>query len=242
MEVAQGVHRFGSRFVNWYVVEDGRALTLVDAGLLGQWSQFTDAVERLGRRMADVEAIVLTHAHVDHTGFAERARTAASAAVHAHPADTGGGRARKLPPLWLYARPSSWPWLLHDLRNLALLAPAVRAPRPFGDGDTLDVPGRPRVVHTPGHTAGSCVLHLANAGVLFSGDALVTYDPYRNLGGPRLLLDGVNEDTRQAVASLDRLERLDVEVLLPGHGDPWTGGVAQAVTQARGDPTVARRR
>jgi glyoxylase-like metal-dependent hydrolase (beta-lactamase superfamily II) len=65
MEVAQGVHRFGSRFVNWYVVEDGRALTLVDAGLLGQWSQFTDAVERLGRRMADVEAIVLTHAHVD---------------------------------------------------------------------------------------------------------------------------------------------------------------------------------
>jgi glyoxylase-like metal-dependent hydrolase (beta-lactamase superfamily II) len=96
MEVAKGVHRFGSRFVNWYVVEDGRALTLVDAGLLGQWSQFTDAVERLGRRMADVEAIVLTHAHVDHTGFAERARTAASAAVHAHPADTGGGRARKL--------------------------------------------------------------------------------------------------------------------------------------------------
>jgi glyoxylase-like metal-dependent hydrolase (beta-lactamase superfamily II) len=70
----------------------------------------------------------------------------------------------------------------------------------------------------------------------------VTYDPYRNLGGPRLLLDGVNEDTRQAVASLDRLERLDAEVLLPGHGDPWTGGVAQAVTQARGDPTVARRR
>jgi hypothetical protein len=47
--------------------------------------------------------------------------------------------------------------------------------------------------------------------VLFSGDALVTYDPYRNLGGPRLL-DGVNEDT------------------------------GQAVTHARGDPTVARRR
>jgi hypothetical protein len=50
MQVTQGVHRFGSRFVNWYLLEDGRALTVINAGLLGQW-------RGLGRRLQDVEAI-----------------------------------------------------------------------------------------------------------------------------------------------------------------------------------------
>ena len=50
MQVTQAVHRFGSRFVNWYLLEDGRALTVINAGLLGQW-------RGLGFRLHDVEAI-----------------------------------------------------------------------------------------------------------------------------------------------------------------------------------------
>jgi hypothetical protein len=42
---------------------------------------------------------------------------------------------------------------------------------------------------------------------------------------------GLNEDTEQAFASLDALGGIGADLLVPGHGEPWTGGVAEAVTQ-----------
>ena len=235
MEVAPGIFRFGSRRVNWYVVEDGPALTLVDAGMPGHWDQLERAVDARGRSVADVAAVVLTHAHIDHVGFANRARRASRAGVHVHRADDG--TARKFPPLYAYWRPTSWPFLVEGLRNRLLLTGAVQDPVAFGDGDVLDVPGRPAVIHVPGHTAGSCALHLPDRGVLFTGDGLVTLDPYTARTGPRLVYDPVNEDTAQARRSLTRLADLDVPLLLPGHGEPWTHGAAAAVEHAlRADP------
>ena len=263
-EVAQGVHRLGDGHVNWYLVEEGRdrgagrSLTLVDAGMPGHWPMLAAGLSALGRRLADVEAIVLTHAHVDHTGFAERARRARASTARASATgaggdgggaseDGGGGdldvlvqewdadvSVRKLPPLLLFWRPTSWPLFAGALREGLLLTPPVTVFTTFGDDAVLDVPGRPRAVHVPGHTLGSAALHLADRGVVLTGDALVTFDPYTRARGPRLMLDGVNEDPAQARSSLDRLAALDAEVVLPGHGEPFTGGVAAAVRQARG--------
>ena len=105
--------------------------------------------------------------------------------------------------------------------------------RTFADGEVLDVPGQPRVRHLPGHTRGNCALHLQDASVVFSGDTLVTFDPYRRRRGPRLLVKGVNEDNEQARTSLDALAELNAQLLLPGHGEPWPDGVAAAVADAR---------
>ena len=44
----------------------------------------------------------------------------------------------------------------------------------FADEEVLDVPGRPRVIHTPGHTAGNAALSLADREVLIVGDTLAT--------------------------------------------------------------------
>ena len=44
---------------------------------------------------------------------------------------------------------------------------------------------------------------------------------------------GLNMDTAQALASLDALRGIDTDLLLPGHGDPWTEGGAEAVHKAR---------
>ncbi len=49
--------------------------------------------------------------------------------------------------------------------------------------------------------------------------------------GPRST--GLNTDTAQALASLDALRGIDADLLLPGHGDPWTQGVAEAVRKAK---------
>jgi glyoxylase-like metal-dependent hydrolase (beta-lactamase superfamily II) len=232
MEIADGIHRFGTRMVNWYLIERGGRLTLVDAGMRGYWRQLERVLRDLGRKLDEVEAVVLTHAHADHIGFAHQVKANSDATVWVHERDAQPGR-RRFPPMRLYLRPTAWPLLAHGLRNGLLATPDAAEVRTFTDGEVLDVPGRPRAHHLPGHTRGNCALHLADASVVFSGDALVTFDPYRRRRGPRLLIKGVNEDNDQARASLDRLAELNAGVLLPGHGEPWRDGVAAAVAEAR---------
>ena len=110
---------------------------------------------------------------------------------------------------------------------------AVKVVDEFDDGAVLPVPGAPRVVHVPGHTAGSSALLLEARGVVFTGDALVTLDCYGGQRGPRLLARASNDDTAQALASLDTLAGLRARVVLPGHGDPFEGDVKTAVEAAK---------
>jgi glyoxylase-like metal-dependent hydrolase (beta-lactamase superfamily II) len=103
----------------------------------------------------------------------------------------------------------------------------------FGDGETLDVPGKPRVVHAPGHTEGSSAILLEDRGIMFTGDVLCTHNAYTGRTGPQIMPSGLNADTRQALASLANLDGIKAGMLLPGHGDPWTGGVQDAIRRAR---------
>jgi glyoxylase-like metal-dependent hydrolase (beta-lactamase superfamily II) len=101
----------------------------------------------------------------------------------------------------------------------------------FGDGATLDVPGAPRVVLVPGHTAGMAALVVASKDAVFVGDAFATRDVITGKTGPRLAPFGA--DLAQAYDSLARLDRIDVSLVLPGHGQPWTGGLAAALSRVR---------
>jgi glyoxylase-like metal-dependent hydrolase (beta-lactamase superfamily II) len=95
----------------------------------------------------------------------------------------------------------------------------------FGDGEVLDVPGSPRVVHAPGHTGGSAAILLEDRGILFTGDVLCTHNAYTGRVGSQIMPSGLNADTPQALASLANLTGIKADVLLPGHGEPWTEGV-----------------
>ena len=103
----------------------------------------------------------------------------------------------------------------------------------FADGEALEVPGRPRVVHAPGHTPGNAALLLEGRRVLLSGDALVTRNPLTGRVGPQVMPSAFNRDTPQALRSLDLLGGVPAEVLLPGHGEPWAQGAAEAVRLAK---------
>jgi glyoxylase-like metal-dependent hydrolase (beta-lactamase superfamily II) len=231
VEVAPGVHRLGSRLVNWYAVTDGSDVTLVDTGFPGHWRYLAPGLAALGRRIEDVRAVVVTHSHVDHTGFAARLVEDHDVPVMVHAADAIDG-ARRFPPMHLYLRPSSWGLLAEGLRDGMPTTRRIPRTHPVVDGDLLDAPGRPRAVHLGGHTPGSTAFVLADRGVVFTGDNLVTLDPYTRREGPQLMVCGVQHDEPTAAAAMDRLAREDVPTLLPGHGDPWNDGVALATERA----------
>ena len=93
-----------------------------------------------------------------------------------------------------------------------------------------------RAVDTPGHTKGHSALLLADRGVLFAGDALVTEDPYTGRTGPRLVAQAATWSTEAATASLDAIAATGARIVLTGHGVPWTEGAVAAADLARAAP------
>jgi glyoxylase-like metal-dependent hydrolase (beta-lactamase superfamily II) len=122
-------------------------------------------------------------------------------------------------------------FLLWGARRGALRLRNPKVVTTFGSDATLDVPGALRVIHTPGHTPGNTALHAPAVGALLAGDTLSTYLVTTGQRGPRVAAFSADPD--EALTSLGRIEAVEADWLLPGHGAPWTDGVAAAVAAAR---------
>ncbi len=232
-EIAPGVFRLGTPFVGCYAVEDGGAYTFIDAGLPGYWEQMAGFLASRNTLLSAVKAVVLTHWHDDHRGNAERLRTQADARVLVHQDDLAAAMRRGKPPKFPLWKPRVLHYFVHVLANGAARVPPLVRASGFADGEVLDVPGRPRVVHAPGHTAGNAAISLEDRGVLIVGDALATIDLVTGEAGPRLLPRFTNYDHDLALASLQKIESVRAHWVLPGHGLPWQGSPQQAVSLAR---------
>lgn len=233
-----GVHWIEEAATNWFLVaEDGR-LTVVDTGFPRSWATLHRALSQLGRSPGDIEAVVLTHAHFDHMGFAQRARAQLGVPVWAHerevPVTEHPWRFDHERSRLHYARYPGFLKIFMEMGAMgALWVRGTRDVRTYQAGQQLDVPGRPRVIFTPGHTHGHCCLHLADRGVLLAGDAFVTLNPYTGQRGPQIVAGAATADSAQALASLQQLSGLDAGMTLTGHGQPWTQDLRSAVEQAK---------
>jgi glyoxylase-like metal-dependent hydrolase (beta-lactamase superfamily II) len=244
VSLAPGVVRLGDPGINFYLLETPDGLVLVDGGLPGHLAQLDAHLESAGRSLHDIRAVLLTHAHPDHTGVAAAARRAgADVWVHQHDAAAlaGGPRAAMRParperPLsaYLVRRPASLRTLAHIARLGGFTASPVTGPRTVdGDRELADVPGHPRTITLPGHTPGSVGYLFADRGLLFTGDALVTHDAITGHRGPTVVSRAFTHDGRAALAALAKLDTIDAALLLPGHGEPFAGSPADAAAQAR---------
>ncbi|MBM3762736.1 MAG: MBL fold metallo-hydrolase [Acidobacteria bacterium] len=194
----------------------------------GHYQTFVEGLESMGRSVKDVEAIVITHAHGDHVGFAERVRVESGAKVFVHEADREAvGRARQLPWWALISntwRPHLGMQLMIGALNGVFWGPGVEKAVGCRDGQVLDVPGRPRMLHLAGHTAGASALYLEKERVLLSGDALVTLDLFSGARiEPDVTRPQVNADHAEALRSRNKLAELGPVTLLRGHGAVWKG-------------------
>ena len=235
--VADGVHLVTGTNVNWALVAEGDAVTVVDAGYPNDGSDLLVSLEAIERAPEDVQAVLLTHAHLDHMGGIP-----SLLAKHRVPVLTGAtevAHARRdyeeqITPVQMLRQCTHVAGITWFAQTLKAVLPHARmsvpsaAPVPFGE--TLDLPGSPVAVSTPGHTSGHTAYVLEAAGIVFTGDSLVTAHPL--LPGPprpQLLPDVFSEDEREMVSSLRALAELPADVVVPGHGPVVRGDLDEIV-------------
>ncbi|MFE1205587.1 MBL fold metallo-hydrolase [Streptomyces sp. NPDC058762] len=238
-QVADGTYLVHGGNTNWVILTDGDAVTLVDTGYPGDRRALHDSLAAVGSSPEAVAAVLITHAHNDHLGSAEYLQATHGTPVLLHEAEVPHARRDYLQQVSVGTvlrnawRPGVLPWMRHVLRTGGTEQHPVTAPAAFPADGALDLPGRPVPVHTPGHTDGHCVYHLPDAGVVISGDALVSGHAISRIEGPQLLPDLFHHDRTRAIASLDVVAGLEGDLLLPGHGPLHQGPVKDAADLAR---------
>ena len=222
---------FELRHVNVYLLRDGDHFSLIDTGLQTQESRETlnRKLDEMSLPVERINRILITHIHPDHFGLAGELRDRARAELVIHRLEVALMEPR-------YARAED---LVHDVAawlskngvpaaEAEFIKSASMAAREFVsvvEPDTL-LEGAERrsiddselaVVWTPGHSPGHCCFYWPARRVLFSGDHLLPkISP--NIGlHPQSGADPLDD----YLASLDRVRRLDVDLVLPAHGDPF---------------------
>ena len=234
MQLAKDLHRIGSDIVNSYLVIEGDGVTIIDAGLPRYWNLLNGELERLGMSLDNVRALILTHGDTDHIGFAGRLSREKGIPAYLHPADADRARLKEKKPNSGWGPVKIGPlagFLWYSARQGGLRIPPAGELRPVEDGQVLDVPGKPRIIHTPGHTPGSIAVHVPAADALFIGDTMTTRNVLTGVTGPKPAPFTLRPE--QALASLDRVQDVDATWMLPGHGPAWDGGAAEAVRLIR---------
>lgn len=172
--------------------DETREALVVDPG-----DQIEDVLEIVRRHGLTVKAIVITHAHIDHIGGAQKLKQATGAAVYMNANDAELQKMMDVQAGWLGTPTPA----------------AVAIDADARDGDKLVVgTAEFLVLHTPGHTQGSISLWIPSEGKLVAGDTL-----FRDSIGRTDLPGG---DGRQILRSIhDKLLGLPEEtVVIPGHG------------------------
>ncbi len=215
MEISPNVHLIPDVIANPYLVLDSDGVTLIDTGLPGSHNKILKYLTALGHSARDLSRIIITHADTDHVGALASMKRLTGARVYASAIEAAaiarGESSRPARPHQLVRR------AMQLITRRLLKAGALQADEMISEGQVLPVLGGLRVVETPGHTPGHISLFSPSAGVLFTGDSIISRD-----GVLVPSLPGFTWDSEKAAASVRRQAALNPRIVCPGHGPPVT--------------------
>ena len=215
-------HRIPVGITNCYLL-CGEKIILIDGGAPGHVKDFMRGMDRVGIPPGDIDLIVLTHGHADHIGSLHSIQEMTGAKIAVHRSDLVWVESG-LPPL----PPGVTPW------GRILIGLATRLYKPgiipcqaniiLGDVEySLAGYGIPsRVIHTPGHSAGSICI-LLNSGEVYAGDMAMQAWFLRWSPGLPVLA----EDMNLVVQSWKKLIRMGAKRVYPAHGSDFSVEVIQ---------------
>ena len=240
---AAGIHRlaiptpFAVGRVNVYLIDD-EPLTLVDAGPNSgtSFDELQRGLARLGHSLEDLELVILTHQHIDHLGLVSLVAAQSDAEVAAidvavpfvedfsreSQADDDFARDMML----RHGIPEDVVYALQSVSSaFRAWGARVDVTRVLRDGEAMTFRDRTLDVHhRPGHSPTDTVFHDRDRRMLIAADHLLGHISSNPLiTRPR---DGSRERPQALVQYLDSLaatREMDVDLVLPGHGDPITG-------------------
>jgi glyoxylase-like metal-dependent hydrolase (beta-lactamase superfamily II) len=237
-----GIHRlaiptpFAVGRVNVYLIED-EPLTLVDAGPNSgtSFDELQRGIAGLGHSLEDIELVIVTHQHIDHLGLvslvaahsgAEVAAIDVAVPYMANFSDEAEADDAFASDIML--RNGIPPDVVSALQSVSRAFRAwgsrVEVTRPLSDGEALELRDRTlHVHHRPGHSPTDTVFHDRERRILIAADHLLGHISSNPLiTRPRDGSTGRPQALVQYLGSLAATREMDVDLVLPGHGEPIT--------------------
>ena len=217
IRVADGVYQIRALGARVTLLFAGGQALLVDAGMRGSSGIIASGMDALGISLDAIRSLVLTHHHPDHASGVTELVAGRRISVMAHRLDSAVLTGR-------YVNSSPFRGPLVARFAAPVLHRMSGGPIPVDveleDGDEVPFALPVRAVHLPGHTAGSIGLYVPDHHLLIIGDSLQYRLGWR-LSPPAA---AVTEDPVQAMASLEKLLRLDFDAICFSHFPPMRTG------------------
>ena len=241
-EIAPGIYRiplpttFAVGDVNTFFLDAARP-TLIDTGVMGEdgLTALDNALKPLGRTVTSLQNVLLTHAHVDHSGNIAAIRERSGCHVRvlargiARLEDVEGSYQQNIRPFLDFLRRcgfgtdtlNKYAEMVRIFTHSARSCPGLE---PLRDGEVLDLGERSlEVLWRPGHSSVDTLFFFRDEGIVFTGDHVLPHiTPNPTLEAPEPEDHGYFPALIRFRESLALTARMDVKVACPGHGSPFT--------------------